>query len=74
MYSNRYEPLVCPALQHEQRLEFQRHEQEPEQQQREQHESVSGGLEFTKYTYDRGKVFQHITKHHARSPQKQTIR
>ena len=47
MRPNRLEPLVCSAVQREQRLEFQRHEPQPQQQQREQHESGRRGLEIT---------------------------
>lgn len=49
MYSDSLEPMVCTAVQREQRVDFQRHEPHIEQQQREQLESGRRGHEFTEH-------------------------
>ena len=41
------EPMVCPEVQRQQRLDLQRQQRQLEQQQREQQQSLSGGLDFT---------------------------
>lgn len=46
-HPNRLEPMVRPAVQREQRLEFQRFQPQPQQQQRQQRESGRRGLEIT---------------------------
>ena len=45
--SDPHEPLVCPEVQRQQRLDLQRQQRQSQQQQREQHESLSGGRDFT---------------------------
>lgn len=45
--SDPHEPLVGAEVQREQRLDLQRQQRQLEQQQREQHESLSGGRDFT---------------------------
>ena len=45
--SDQHEPLVRPEVQRQQRLDLQRQQRQLEQQQREQHESLSGGRDFT---------------------------
>ena len=48
--------MVCPEVQQEQRVEFQRQQRQTQQQQRDEHEYGAGGGEFAKITikrYDR---------------------
>ena len=45
--SDQHEPMVCPEVQREQRLDLQRQQRQLEQQQREQQQSLSGGRDFT---------------------------
>ena len=46
--SDQHEPVVRPEVQRQQRLDLQRQQRQPQQQQRQQHESLSGGRDFTK--------------------------
>ena len=50
--SDQHEPMVCPEVQREQRVDLQRQQRQSQQQQREQQQSLQGGHEFTKESMD----------------------
>ena len=77
--SDPHEPMVCPEVQRQQRLDLQRQQRQSQQQQREQHESLSGGREFTdilRFTlyHDRDFVLCFVAQRDVFHKEKQALR